>query len=65
MLAELLYAVTGWVAQMESQRISERTKAGLARAQVQGRCLGRPRGSRDRRRRKKRVVKISDPFSLY
>ncbi len=53
-LAELLYALTGWVARMESQRRSERTKAGLARAVAQGKKLGRPKGSKDKRRRKRR-----------
>ena len=53
-LAELLYALTGWVARMESQRRSERTKAGLARVKAQGKHLGRPQGSKDRRKRKKR-----------
>ncbi len=53
-LAELLYALTGWVARMESQRRSERTKAGLARVKAQGRRLGRPPGSKDKRRRKRR-----------
>jgi putative DNA-invertase from lambdoid prophage Rac len=53
-VAELLYALTGWVARMESQRRSERTKAGLARVKAQGKCLGRPLGSKDRRKRKKR-----------
>jgi len=53
-LAELLYALTGWVARMESQRRSERTKAGLARVKAQGKLLGRPRGSKDRRKRKRR-----------
>jgi len=52
-LSELLYALTGWVARMESQRRSERTKAGLARALAQGKSLGRPRGSRDKKKRKK------------
>jgi DNA invertase Pin-like site-specific DNA recombinase len=31
-LAEVLYAIAGWVARMESQRRSERVKAGLERA---------------------------------
>lgn len=53
-LAELLYALTGWVARMESQRRSERTKAGLARAVAQGKKLGRPKGSTDKRKRKPR-----------
>ncbi len=53
-LAELLYALTGWVARMESQRRSERTKAGLARVNAQGRHLGRPSGSKDKRKRIRR-----------
>ena len=53
-LAELLYALSGWVARMESQRRSERTKAGLARVKARGKCLGRPRGSMDKRKRKRR-----------
>jgi DNA invertase Pin-like site-specific DNA recombinase len=51
-LAELLYALTGWVARMESQRRSERTKVGLARVKAQGKRLGRPPGSKDGRKRK-------------
>ncbi len=53
-LAELLYALTGWVARMESQRRSERTKAGLARVKAQGKRLGRPSGSKDKRKRRRR-----------
>ncbi|MFC1981010.1 recombinase family protein [Chloroflexota bacterium] len=53
-MAELLYALTGWVARMESQRRSERTKAGLARVKAHGKRLGRPPGSKDRRKRKGR-----------
>ncbi len=53
-LGELMYATTGWVARMESQRRSERTKAGLARIKAQGKRLGRPPGSKDRRKRIRR-----------
>ncbi len=53
-LAELLYALTGWVARMESQRRSERTRAGLARVKAQGKRLGRPAGSKDKRKRRRR-----------
>ncbi len=53
-LAEILYAIAGWVARMESQRRSERTKAGLARVVASGRKLGRPKGSKDKKRRKRR-----------
>jgi len=55
-IGELLYALTGWVARMESQRRSERTKAGLARVKANGRKLGRPRGSKDRKKRRRRVI---------
>ena len=58
-LGELLYALTGWIARMESQRRSERTKAGLARIKAQGKRLGRPSGSKDKRKRKKRQKLIT------
>jgi len=64
-LQELLLAIAGWVARMESKRISERTKAGLERARAQGKVLGRPSGRRDKRRRKKRRSQIGDPFPVY
>ncbi|MFC2046984.1 hypothetical protein ACFLTK_01745 [Chloroflexota bacterium] len=51
---ELLYALAGWVARMESQRRSERNRAGLARVKAQGKQLGRPPGSTDMRKRRKR-----------
>ena len=51
-LRDLLLAIAGWVAQQESQRRSERTKAGLARAKADGKTLGRPAGSRDRKKRR-------------
>jgi putative DNA-invertase from lambdoid prophage Rac len=53
-LAEVLYAIAGWVARMESQRRSERTKAGLDRLRRAGKKLGRPRGARDKKKRKVR-----------
>jgi len=53
-LGDLLYALSGWVARMESQRRSERTKAGLARLVAQGKRLGRPPGSKDKKKRRKR-----------
>ncbi len=43
-LAEVLYAIAGWVARMESQRRSERTKAGMARVKEFGSKSGRPIG---------------------
>ena len=53
-LLDLLLAIAGWVARMESNRRSERTKAGLARALTQGKRLGRPPGSKDRKKRSRR-----------
>jgi DNA invertase Pin-like site-specific DNA recombinase len=49
---ELLMAVAAWVARMESQRRSERTKAGLARRKAQGLPVGRQPGARDKGPRK-------------
>ncbi len=53
-LRELLYSLTAWVAAFESELRSERTKAGLARARVSGKVLGRPQGSMDKRKRSRR-----------
>jgi DNA invertase Pin-like site-specific DNA recombinase len=52
-MVDLLLALTGWVARYESSRRSERTRAGLVRAVAQGKKLGRPKGSQDKRRRKR------------
>ena len=53
-MLDLLLAIAGWVARMESNRRSERTKAGLKRAVSQGKRLGRPPGSKDKRKRSRR-----------
>lgn len=39
---ELMLAIAAWIAKQERIRISDRTKAGLARAKKAGRCGGRP-----------------------
>ena len=52
-LGEFLFAIAGWVAMMESKRRSERTKVGLVRAVNQGQKLGRSKGFKDARKRKK------------
>jgi len=49
----LMYALMGWVAHMESKRISERTKAGLARARANGVRVGRPKGRKDSKPRRR------------
>jgi putative DNA-invertase from lambdoid prophage Rac len=53
-LADLLFAITAWVAEFESKRQSERTRAGLARARAAGKSLGRPVGSKDHKKRRRR-----------
>ena len=52
-LQELLFSIVAWVAKQESQRRSERTRAGLDRVRSEGKRLGRPPGSTDKKRRKK------------
>jgi len=42
-VAELLLAIFSWVAAEEKRKISERTKAALAKLKAQGKILGRPR----------------------
>ena len=52
-MGELLTAVMAWVARMESQRRSERVRAGLARRKAQGLPVGRRPGAKDTRTRKR------------
>jgi DNA invertase Pin-like site-specific DNA recombinase len=59
-LGEVLYALTGWVARMESQRRSDRTKLGIQRKRREnGGAWGRPKGKKDNpnKKRKRRVTK--------
>jgi len=51
--APVLYAITSWIAEWESKRRSERTKAGIARRKAEG---GGSRGP-DRRKRTRRWMK--------
>lgn len=53
-LRDLLLALVGWVARYESNRRSERTRAGLQRAVANGSKLGRPAGSKDTKKRSRR-----------
>ncbi len=52
-IGEVLYAIAGWVARMESERRSERIKSGLARRFRQGGHIGRKPGAKDRGTRSK------------
>jgi DNA invertase Pin-like site-specific DNA recombinase len=53
---ELMLAIAAWIAKQERIRISERTKAGLARARRQGKVPGRPK----RVFRRDEVVRLRD-----
>ena len=48
---ESIISLLADIARWERERRSERTRAGLRRAAAQGKHLGRPKGSRDRRKR--------------
>ncbi len=56
-MRELFIAIAAWAGKFESDRRSERTLAGIARARANGKSLGRPVGRKDsKKRRKKRPV---------
>ena len=44
LIAHIVLGVTSYYAELEAQRISDRTKAGLARARASGKVIGRPDG---------------------
>jgi putative DNA-invertase from lambdoid prophage Rac len=50
---KLQFQILSAFAEFERNLIRERTKEGLHRAKLQGKSLGRPKGSRDRKPRKK------------
>lgn len=49
----VIYSFLAWVAKYESDRRSERTKAGLARVKATGVQLGRRQGSKDKKQRRR------------
>ena len=50
---DLLIAFAGWMAKQESDRKSDRIKAGLARRSAEGKPVGRQPGTADRKPRKR------------
>lgn len=50
---EMFWRMLGVFAEYECQLIVARTKSGLERARKQGKTLGRPKGSKDKKRRRK------------
>ncbi len=51
---EILYSIVGWVAKQESERISDRTKAGLAHVRLYGSKSGIGIGQRGKDKQKRR-----------
>ena len=50
---ELFFSIAGAFAQFERRLIQERVNAGLTRAKAEGKVLGRPKGSKDKKKRTK------------
>lgn len=50
---ELFFSIAGAFAQFERKLIQERVNAGLERAKAEGKILGRPKGSKDKKKRTK------------
>jgi putative DNA-invertase from lambdoid prophage Rac len=59
-MAELLYSITAWVAKYESERRSERTKAGIARSRTQAHGAKLPTRGKDKQKRRHRTPR--QPF---
>ena len=53
MMADLMYSIAAWVAKCESERRSERVKAGIERRKKLGLPVGRKAGAKDARPRRK------------
>ena len=53
-LGELLFSIAGWVAKMESERRSERIKAGMEKRKANGLPVGRKPGAADKQPRRRR-----------
>jgi putative DNA-invertase from lambdoid prophage Rac len=56
-IVDVLVAFAGWMAEAESRRRSERTRAGMQRAKAEGKVIGgRKPGAKDKRPRRRRVA---------
>lgn len=63
MMTDLLYAVTAWVAEFESNRRSERVRAALARVRLNGTKSGIPIGKRGKDNGTRRTAGYHARFS--
>ena len=55
--SDVIISLLSTIAKIEREKISQRTKAGLERLKAQGKKLGRPKGKRDRKQRRRRFFK--------
>ena len=62
--SDVIISLLSTVARIEREKISERTKAGLDRLRKQGKKLGRPKGKRDKKKRKRKYWKKPKDKSL-
>lgn len=62
-MGQAMLTILSAFAQLERDLIRERTLAGLERAKAQGKKLGRPKGSKDKKYRKVRRVKTPPVIS--
>lgn len=66
-VGKLMFHQIAAFSQYERDMIRERTLAGLARAKARGKKLGRPRGSKDKNKRKTKITKkmITEAVEKY
>jgi DNA invertase Pin-like site-specific DNA recombinase len=65
LVRNILLALLSSLAKVEAQKISERTKAGMARAKAKGTRIGRPKlGFEIRQQIAKRAAKGETPYSI-
>lgn len=62
-IVEFFLAVTGWMSKIESKRKGERVKLKMAELKAQGKHVGRPKGSKDKKKRKQKRV-LAESWTL-
>ena len=60
--SDVIISLLSTVAKIEREKISMRTKAGLERLRAQGKKLGRPKGKKDKKKRKRKYFKKPKGF---
>lgn len=55
--SDVIISLLSTVARIEREKISMRTKAGLERLKAQGKKLGRPKGKRDKKKRRRKYFR--------